>query len=98
MVDLHNAMFEHEFTLGINELSDLTDEEYQRLYLSGLNIPQGMSNNAMYVPNNLDIPDSVDWRKSGLVTSVKNQGQCGSCYAFSAVDGLAGICAIYVLS
>merc|ERR1711970_930535 len=89
-VGLHNAMFANEFTQGVNELSDLSDEEYKRLYLSSLLVPSGPSNATMYVPSNAAIPNAVDWRQQGCVTPVKNQGRCGSCYSFSATGALEG--------
>jgi len=89
-VTLHNAAYGHEFTTGINDMSDLTEEEYESIYLSGLRVPEGPSNATMYVPTNDAIPNAVDWRTAGMVTPVKNQGQCGSCYSFSATGALEG--------
>ena len=67
------------------------NEEFNRV-MKGLNLKLKKSNNqrTFYKPSNESIPDSVDWRTQGYVTSVKNQNQCGSCWAFTAIAALEG--------
>ena len=41
-------------------------------------------------PANVQVPEEIDWRALGAVTPVKDQGQCGSCWSFSAVSAING--------
>jgi len=82
-----------ETILGLNIFADLSNEEYQRIYL-GTHIDGTARLAAAKNVKVAEVQDTynatVDWRSKNIVTEIKNQGQCGSCWSFSTTGSTEG--------
>ncbi|MCD7454721.1 putative cysteine protease rd21b [Datura stramonium] len=96
-IEEHNNSDNRTYELGLNRFADLTNKEYRTMFLGTRSdarrrLVKSKNASHRYVFRASDrVPESVDWRKKGAVAPIKDQGSCGSCWAFSTVAAVEGI-------
>jgi len=90
LIRQHNSKKGITYTMGLGPWTDFTNEEYRKQLTFRATNPQGRTVVKPDYDFSKPLPTSFDWRDHGAVGEIKDQGQCGSCWSFSAVGTITG--------
>jgi len=78
-------------TYALNKFPDLSVAEFRALYFMKKSVHNPRGGRDVLTPTVTNLPDTFDWRNQKVVSPVKDQGQCGSCWAFSVVENIESV-------
>jgi len=86
----------HSFTVKMNHFGDLEDVEFARIMTPKVKRPADNGAHYFHVPklSTAHLPQNINWTAKGVVTAVKDQGACGSCWTFGTVGSLETVAAV----
>ena len=85
-----------EITFEINKFADLSLAEFKRKILMTSRVPTEFPQSLYHMPNSIQTPLNFDWRRHNAVTTVKDQGTVGTCWAFGTTGNIEGQWAIKI--
>jgi C1A family cysteine protease len=94
-INIHNLDDTQNFTMGINQFTDLSPQEFKDQYVGGLKSHvESYGCKTFSSSSSSGSPSFVDWRNKGVVNPVRDQGQCGSCWAFATTANAESVWAV----